>query len=462
MSPSFTSITLLSLSFSLLANIGLSEEPSENTAQLAAHSEVFSQTLQLMPEADPQFVEQVWIVMNDLGLSEADAIAHVDGTLDRMGFRDKLYGEYPECIGGFSYDPVAALMTTYSASVECDAVIEEISAGYPFDVVLVRTNHTIDTLIAIADDLTEHPPSGLSGFDFALADYENNSIRVVLSEVSSSRVLGTRSDDAILVDDPRLDDIDIYIDTDALTDVSEVCTSSYGCGFPLRSGVELKANGWISSLGFTATSRDGTRWALTTFHHGSNDVNMVVSHGQQGLGPVREALKNDANGVDWARVRIDNQCWLNGTKGWLASPKATSVSYYSNLAPNALYNDGAIPLSSYTGGTLGLQTNDTVCLYARSTRSYDMCGRIAGWSAGYRTVTYDACPGDSGGGWVFTTSSGQKVAVGIHQGGTEGCPILRGKATNSGNGGSSRFTTLNKVHGYMDATAGQLFRVDVR
>ncbi len=246
----------------------------------------------------------------------------------------------------------------------------------------------------------------------------------------------------------------------------------YYAGRPLRSGVTVSLpGGRISSAGFTATAADGSRWLITTFHeNGGKNASIVgqtVKHGEQYIGKVRESHKIEPTGVDWTRVRISNPYWLGGSKGWLSGPTRTFAGIARDGGPEmVLLNNSPVGVYYYTAGSVGVARGDVVCLHARRTRSGDMCGTVGGYPGGVlgprvRVDNYDACRGDSGGGWVYKNPQGYRVAVGIHKGGKELCPLVTGGSANSGSG-HSIFTKISAIHLYMDATAGQNFRIDTR
>jgi streptogrisin C len=69
------------------------------------------------------------------------------------------------------------------------------------------------------------------------------------------------------------------------------------------------------------------------------------------------------------------------------------------------------------------------------------------------------CKGDSGGGWYWP-HGGQRRALGIHargvgHDGKVGCHT-------AGQTENAYFTTLPRINGYLDATAGAGIRVDIR
>jgi len=90
---------------------------------------------------------------------------------------------------------------------------------------------------------------------------------------------------------------------------------------------------------------------------------------------------------------------------------------------NTVYVNGVAPTLSY------MQAGETVCLSANITNptsSDNLCGVIGTTSDGakrgmVRVDGVDACPGDSGGGWYWLTSTGRRIAYGLHSRSDDGC-----------------------------------------
>ncbi|RTE48733.1 hypothetical protein [Actinobaculum sp. 313] len=172
-------------------------------------------TLASMPDADPQFAEQVHVIMRDLGLSEEDAIAHVDGTLERLDYREAAYEEIPDCVGGFDYDPYTSTMTVYSLNEQCDAELMARADDMPFGVTMERTEQSIDDLQAVADDLNSHPPADLPELAFASVDDERNAVVLNLEDDSIPAFSEDTEPDPLLAasvtSDSRLNNVKVVV-----------------------------------------------------------------------------------------------------------------------------------------------------------------------------------------------------------------------------------------------------------
>lgn len=225
----------------------------------------------------------------------------------------------------------------------------------------------------------------------------------------------------------------------------EACNHKDGCGSPLRGGISI----WFEnvaniecSLGYTATTSDGTPWAISAGHCAEDNggLDVLWGHGEQQFGPVR-AFENEGD-VDVMRVRIDSSYWRQGLPGgWL-----------TRLIPGGGMNigDSPVPLDHVAVVRSVIDFGDPVCLSARWPRWGDSCGTISnefGTRGMVRVGDYDACPGDSGGAWHFRNASGAYMAFGVHHGGRLGCPQRDDDGLNSSQGWSM-FSAMPDIYGF--------------
>jgi streptogrisin C len=84
--------------------------------------------------------------------------------------------------------------------------------------------------------------------------------------------------------------------------------------------------------------------------------------------------------------------------------------------------NGVAPTLSY------IWSGDVVCLAANFTQpnGFNFCGVVGTNSDSsvrgmVRVDGFDACPGDSGGGWYWLTSTGRRIAYGLHSQSNIGC-----------------------------------------
>jgi streptogrisin C len=96
---------------------------------------------------------------------------------------------------------------------------------------------------------------------------------------------------------------------------------------------------------------------------------------------------------------------------------------YNQFAANKSVAVNAVaPTLSY------IWTGDVVCLAANFTQpsGHSFCGVVGSNSdpsvrGMVRVDGFDACPGDSGGSWYWLTSTGRRIAYGLHSRSDTGC-----------------------------------------
>ncbi|MFC0531326.1 S1 family peptidase [Phytohabitans kaempferiae] len=195
---------------------------------------------------------------------------------------------------------------------------------------------------------------------------------------------------------------------------NDACTSREDCDNNLRAGLRLRRSGalWCSA-GFTARGSTGIRWQLTAGHC-VGTIGETWSNGtttQRNIGPLTDSI--DSGVVDASAIQVTNAFYSADTVGRIAT--------------------GASSFAPVTGETF-LLVNDVVCLSASTTdptRSGNPCGTVTSLSDSarrgqVRVEGYDACGGDSGGGWYWLPGSGNRWAVGLHSGSLTGCNVTPG------------------------------------
>lgn len=229
----------------------------------------------------------------------------------------------------------------------------------------------------------------------------------------------------------------------------DACTDRFNCGKPLRGGLVLwntffgRANPLCSS-GFTARATDGSKWVFTAGHCANpSGEGITWAHGDQGIGPIKYFV--NAGNVDVARIHVRNSYWSTG--GYI----------FNDAAPDSpLAVNGAIEYRDT------IQPGDSVCLAAWHSTPSEACGTIVdSYSVdGMPSVTFDACQGDSGGGWYYAgPSGGERIAYCIHHGWTGPGP---GTNCHMHAIDDSLFTAVPDMNAYWDSTASATIRVEVR
>ncbi len=160
----------------------------------------------------------------------------------------------------------------------------------------------------------------------------------------------------------------------------------------------------VCSVGFTGRQTNNQRWVYTAGHC-SNGNNVTWGTGGLPIGPMHASINSGV--YDAAVIRVTNS--------WFASDQGGEI--YKSVFVN-----GVAPTLSY------IVAGETVCLSANYTNPTggSFCG-VVGTNSDpsvrgmVRVNGLDACPGDSGGGWYWLSSTGRRIAYGIHSRSDTGC-----------------------------------------
>jgi streptogrisin C len=190
------------------------------------------------------------------------------------------------------------------------------------------------------------------------------------------------------------------------------CTSRAACDWTVRAGAMLwrGSAGNVCSVGFTGRTSGGTRYVFSAGHcSNGNGVNWGT--GGQSIGPMHASMNSGA--IDASIIRVTNS-WFTGDLG--------GEIYHETAPGRSLPLKGVAPTLSY------IVAGETVCLSANYTQPNggNLCGVVgtnsdASVRGMVRVDGLDACPGDSGGGWYWLPSSGNRYAYGLHSRSDTGC-----------------------------------------
>lgn len=193
----------------------------------------------------------------------------------------------------------------------------------------------------------------------------------------------------------------------------DVCTARNNCNDSLRSGLVITRSGAGCSLGFTARY-GGVRWALTAGHCNGGGTETWSTAGTT-IGSLSATNAINSGAVDASAIQVTNSTYAADTAGRIYI-SGSSWSPVKGSAPNLAY----------------IWSGDTVCLSAR----YQAPGTVGNPCAVVtsnsdssnrglaRVEGYDGCHGDSGGGWYWLPSSGNRIAYGLHsRSGDDGCNV---------------------------------------
>ena len=235
-------------------------------------------------------------------------------------------------------------------------------------------------------------------------DVQTNEVVVAVAKERKAE-LAAKNPNAKVVADPH-----IKADPDA------GCTARNACDWTLRAGSvmwrgTIASNTPWCSIGFTARNSSNTRFAYTAGHCTTgNGINWGAA--AQNIGPMSSSL--DSGAVDAAVIQVTNSWFTGDTGGEIYVNAGTSGwSPVKGVAPTVSY----------------MVAGETVCLSANFTQptvNGNSCGILgtnsdAGVRGMARVDGLDACGGDSGGGWYWLSSSGNRYAYGIHSRSDGGC-----------------------------------------
>jgi streptogrisin C len=208
----------------------------------------------------------------------------------------------------------------------------------------------------------------------------------------------------------------VVADPGVQADPDHGCTTRSDCDWTLRAGSimwrgTIASNTPWCSIGFTARNANNTRFVYTAGHCSTgNGINWGI--GADNIGPMNSSL--DSGAVDASVIQVTNG-WFTGDTGGEIYVNS-GVSGWSPVK-------GVAPTVSY------MVAGETVCLSANFTQptvNGNSCGVLgtnsdAGVRGMARVDGLDACGGDSGGGWYWLSSSGNRYAYGIHSRSDGGC-----------------------------------------
>jgi len=209
------------------------------------------------------------------------------------------------------------------------------------------------------------------------------------------------------------DGVKLVAATGIKTEEDAGCTSRFACDWTIRGGSALWRGGAgnnVCSVGFTARNSSNTRFTYTAGHC-SNGNGVIWGTGSQTIGPMTSSFNSSF--LDASVIQVTN--------GWFTGDSGGELYRETSPGRSAAVN-GVAPTLSY------IWTGDVTCLSANFTQANgpNFCGVIGSvmdWSVRGMTRVdgLDACPGDSGGGWYWLTSSGRRIAYGIHSRSDNGC-----------------------------------------
>ncbi|GLI01745.1 protease [Phytohabitans aurantiacus] len=368
-------------------------------------------------------------------LTREQALRSALGQEHRIRLLERLQSQDPTGFGGSWYDPLTDTQHINTVGAAAATRAGKLGADAGLTIAAHQVTYSLTQLQVIAADINagKHPVFGRAAIDTAAPDAVANKVTVTLPAADLARFENTRS---------TLSSVIVLKEGDARSSTPE-CASRLACTTPLRSGIVL----WhgpnrtgICSLGFTARAGDGSRWAVTAGHCGTESGEFAQwGHSAEPIGLIQAG--RDSGNIDIARIQVSNPVWQTG--GYL----------YDFWRPNV---PAPLHYSITARGTI--QAGDVVCLSAWHS-GVENCGgiRTAFGARGMPEVYFDACPGDSGGGWFYITSYGENWAYGIHRGQPSGSLTCHRHDLNT-----SIFTAVPDMNAWWDSTTAALLRLEER
>jgi streptogrisin C len=191
------------------------------------------------------------------------------------------------------------------------------------------------------------------------------------------------------------------------------CTSRAACDWTIRAGSMIwpgSPGNNNCSVGFTARNSSNKRFTYTAGHC-SSGAGVTWGTGLQTIGAMGGS--RNSGPLDASVISVDNP--------WFAFDHGGEI--YNEFFPGrTVAVNGVAPSLSF------IWSGDLVCLAANFTspNGPNFCG-VVGTNSDpsvrgmVRVDGFDACPGDSGGGWYWLTSSGHRYAYGLHSRSDTGC-----------------------------------------
>lgn len=344
-------------------------------------------------------------------MSEEAAKAAAEQQDARKKLYDEVLGRHEKAFGGAWFDPPSGVLHV----AVTDREVGELALRHGEELGLKIEAHAVKRSFAELQAEAERLGRGEGTLGKVARgqvgiSVERNTVVVAVPERSLAKLADVAREQGVeLVADPQLD-----VEAD-------VCTSRSNCDTTLRAGVRLWrswAGNDVCSLGFTARSSLFQRRVYTAGHC-SNGNGVTWGTGPTTIGTMQSS-------IDW----------------WAYDIGVISVTHWLH----ALLNDGqiynefgagrSVPVVSSAPTWSYIWAGDTVCLAANYTQpnGFNFCG-VVGTNSDpavrgmVRVDGFDACGGDSGGGWYWLTSGGSRIAFGLHSRSNSGCHGSQGGNT---------------------------------
>jgi streptogrisin C len=321
--------------------------------------------------------------------------------------RKELYGVLSkggeQTFGGATFDPVEGVLRVFATDREVAGVAAETGKQLGLNV------ETAIVARSFAD--LERQAAEVRGRKDTLGSYARSYGGI---ETENNRfVIAVTPEEAPLVESAAKEaGVTLVARRSTKTEYDAGCTSRSACDWTIRAGSMIwnpSAGNNNCSVGFTARNSANARFTYTAGHCSSGAT--LWGTGGQSIGTLSAA--QNSGPVDASIIPVTNP-WFKFDSGG---------EIYNEFFPNR-----SVAVNSVAPTLSFIWSGDLVCLAANFTspNGPNFCGVVGTNSDSsvrgmVRVDGLDACPGDSGGGWYWLTSTGRRYAYGIHSRSDTGC-----------------------------------------
>jgi streptogrisin C len=327
-------------------------------------------------------------------MSKAQALAATKGQEKRKAVVSSLIEQHNDSFGGAWFDPPTGVLHISATKPATVASAERVALRHGVKLATHLVTRSFTELEQQATALRKGEGElGKAAQGRVGIDVTTNEVTVALpqNQLHTTRVPAG---------------VKLIADPGTASEPDHGCTARNACDYTIRAGAMIWYSGgpnWCSA-GFTARDANNQRIVYTAGHC-TVGAGVNWGTGTEAIGPMWTS--QDSGAVDGAVINVTNS-WFTGDRG--------GEIYLTALVK------GVAPFLSY------IVAGETVCLSANFTvpTGGNFCGTVgtnsdAGNRGLVRVDGFDACGGDSGGGWYWLPASGNRVAYGLHSRSDFGC-----------------------------------------
>jgi len=339
-------------------------------------------------------------------LSDAQARAAAAGSDARRAVYDAAAAD-SETFGGAWFDPATGIVILAATT---DAAVKRGAALGKQYAVAVKPHKVQRSAAALEADAAELRAGtdelGKAAGGNVGVDVKTNSVIIAVAPERK----------AALASQAEARGVKLVSESSSKIEADADCTSRSACDWTIRAGAVIWRGTLASptpwcSVGFTGRNANNTRFVLTAGHC-SNGAGIGWGTGAENIGPMGASVNSGV--VDTSAIQVTNSWFTGDTGGQIyVNPGISGCCDLKGVAPTVGY----------------MIAGETVCLSANFTQptvNGNSCGILGTNSDATvrgmaRVDGLDGCGGDSGGGWYWLSSSGNRYAYGIHSRSDGGC-----------------------------------------